>query len=196
MLINGDQQMMLRCLLLSLVLILTGCMSSAFSGANVIYRHKYLQDDVGDYGIRFTSWNTLRKSFPQEVLKPIHLTIYHKIVLITGQVPNEELRSKIEQALRTNHNIARLYNATTIGPPASTTQQMKDSWLTTKVKSKIIASNDLYADKVKVVTENETVYLVGILTEKEAQCAIKLAKSTDGVRQVVTVFFYMTMPDI
>lgn len=179
-----------------LLLLLSGCISSAFSGANVVYRHKYLQDDVSDYSIRISSWNTLRKQFSQNVIKPIHLTIFHRVVLITGQVPDQEVRAQIEQALKANPKISRLYNNTTIEAPATTTEQMQDSWLTTKVKSKMIASNDLYADKIKVVTEKQVVYLAGIVTRQEADCAIALAKSTDGVNQVVTIFFYMTMPEI
>lgn len=186
----------MRYLLLLLLLLTSGCVSSAFSGANVVYRHKYLQDDVSDYAIRIGSWNTLRKQFPQEVIKPVHLTVFHRVVLMTGQVPNQEVRATIEQALKCNPKIARIYNATTIEPPATTSEQVQDSWLTTKVKSKIIASNQLYADKIIVVTEKHVVYLAGIITQQEADCAIELAKSTDGVKQVVTIFFYMTMPEI
>lgn len=187
---------MKRLLFLCLLSLLSGCMSSALSGANVVYRHKYLQDDVSDYSIRITSWNALRKAFPQDVLRPVHLTIYHKIVLITGQVPDDETLAQVEQTLKANNRIKKLYNALSVGCPATTTEQMHDSWLTTKVKSKIIASNELYADKIKVVTEKSIVYLVGILTEKEGHCAVELAKCTEGVHQVVTFFFYMTMPDI
>jgi osmotically-inducible protein OsmY len=186
----------MRYLLLLLLLLASGCVSSAFSGANVVYRHKYLQDDVSNYAIRIGSWNTLRKQFPQELLKPIHLTVFHKVVLITGQVPNQEARAQIEQALKCVPKIARIYNATTIEPPATTGEQVQDSWLTTKVKSKIIASDQLYADKIIVVTEKRIVYLAGIITQQEADCAIALAKSTDGVKQVVTIFFFMTMPEI
>lgn len=174
----------------------SGCVSTAFSGANVVYRHKYLQDNVSDYTIRIRSWNQLRKQYPSEILKGVHLTCLHRIVLLTGQVPNDSVRCQIEATLKTIPNIAKIYNAITVGSLATTKEQLNDSWLTTKVKSKIIASNDIYADKIVVVTEKQIVYLVGIVTQQEGQCAIELAKSTDGVKQVVTIFYYMTMPEI
>lgn len=188
--------LVLRCLLLGLALLASGCVSSAFSGANVVYRHKYVQDDVCDYSIRIAGWNALRKKFSQEILKPVHFTIYHKIVLLTGQVPSEDVRTQIEQTIKCNTKVSRLYNALSVGAPATTSQQLHDSWITTKIKSKIIASNELYADKIKVVTEQNIVYLVGIVTESEGQCATEIAKRTEGVEHVVTFFFYMTMPEI
>jgi osmotically-inducible protein OsmY len=187
---------MMRLFILIFVALLTGCVSSAFSGANVVYHHKQLQEDASDCYIKIRSWNQLKKEYPQDALRGIHIESFHKVLIVTGQVPTDELRSQIAASLKTIPKVVRIYNATTVGPPATTKEQVQDSWLTTKVKSKMIASNELYADKVKVITEKQVVYLIGIVTHQEGQCAIDLAKSTDGVNQVVTFFYYMTMPEI
>lgn len=186
----------MRCLLFILCCLLSGCMSSALSGANVVYKHKYLQDQVADYSITIRCWNALKQTFCHDDIKHLHLTSFNRIVLLTGQLPDNTVRCGVENLLRNTSNIARIFNATTIETPITGKQQLQDSWLTTKVKSKIITSNEIYADKIKVVTENDIVYLMGIVTEEEGNVATALAKETQGVKKVVTIFYYMTMPSI
>lgn len=176
--------------------LLVGCVSTAFSGANVVYKHKSLQDNMSDYSIPIKAWNTLKNEYPNTALKNLHIDSFHRIVLLTGQVPNDELRNQIEASIKSIPNIARIYNATTVSGPLTAKEKIHDSWITTKVKSKMIASNDLYADKIKVVTEGGIVYLIGIITQEEANIVINIAKETEGVTKVVTIFYFMTMPEI
>ena len=78
----------------------------------------------------------------------------------------------------------------------SATQMAKDTWITTVIKSKMIASNDIDPNKIKVVTENGMVYLLGIVPRKQADIATWLARNTDGVKSVVRIFYYVIMPEI
>lgn len=171
-------------------------MSTAMSSANAVYCHKHLQDQVSDYSIPIAAWNKLKAEFPHDCLQHLSLNTFNRVLLITGQLPSQDLRNQIEQTLQTVPRIARIFNATTIEPPATAAQHIKDSWITTKIKSKMIASNDIYADKIKVITEKNIVYLMGIITKEESNIAIDIAKETEGVKKVVNIFYYMTMPNI
>ncbi|MBA2653977.1 MAG: BON domain-containing protein [Gammaproteobacteria bacterium] len=186
----------MRWTLLLLYFLLVGCVNTALSGANVVYKHKYLQEGMSDCCITIRSWNTLKHTYPEEAIKHLNLLCFNRIVLLTGQVPSAEIRSKIENTLQNIPNIAKIYNATTTDQPTTPREQLADSWITTKIKSKIITSSEIYADKIKVVTEKNIVYLVGIVTRNEAEAAVTLAEQTEGVCQIVKVFYYMTMPEI
>ena len=115
---------------------------------------------------------------------------------MTGQIPTKEESDAIESIVRQIPNLKEVYNLTSISQPASVLTQASDSWITTKIKAKLIASNDLDPSKIKVVTENGTVYLIGIVPHEEADVAIQLARTTDGVQNVVKVFSYLTISKV
>lgn len=177
-------------------LLLTGCINTAISSANIVYCHKSFQDQATDCYVKINSWNKLKGEYKDEDLKHLQLTCFNRILLMTGQLPSELTRAQVEHFLQSIPKVARIYNATTVGPAPKALDHLQDGWITTKIKSKMITSNELYADKIKIVTENKIVYLLGIVTQDEANAAIKLAKETEGVRKVVNIFFYMTMPTI
>jgi osmotically-inducible protein OsmY len=118
----------------------------------------------------------------------ITVTSYNRTALVTGQVPNESSRVAVEQAVARIENVRAVVNELSVAGNSSLTQQSSDSIISAKVKAAFIDAADLQSNALKVVTEAGVVYLMGIVTEREAGRATDLARAVDGVRKVVRVF--------
>lgn len=121
----------------------------------------------------------------------VNVTSYNRNVLLTGEVPVAESKSKAESLVKEITNTRSITNEITIGPKSSLGSRSNDSYITSKIKTKFVTENKFPANYVKVVTENGIVYLLGIVTNKEADEAVEIARNTDGVTKVVKVFEYM-----
>jgi len=133
----------------------------------------------------------IRKEDPQ--LKSAHLVVvsYDGNVLLIGQVASVELKSKAETVTQGIAKVREVYNEIGVGGSISYLARSNDGWLTTKVKSKLIAAGDVPGRKVKVQTENGVVYLMGLLTRPEADAAVRVASTVFGVEKIVRVFEYL-----
>lgn len=111
-------------------------------------------------------------------------------LLVVGQVSNQQAKDKIDQNLSTLKQAKGIYNELRIARPIGFAQQSKDSWITTKVKSKLTAYDEVNPFKIKVITENGEVFLIGVVSEQMAKDATNITSKVDGVRQVNRVFQY------
>ncbi|MBS0923058.1 divisome-associated lipoprotein YraP [Providencia sp. JGM181] len=118
-------------------------------------------------------------------------TAYKGNVLLTGQSPDMSWADKAKQIASNVDGTEKVYNEVRQGQPVDLGTASKDTWLTTKVKSKILASDEVKSGSVKVITENGEVFLLGVLTQQEGAAAAKIASETDGVRRVTTAFTYL-----
>lgn len=118
----------------------------------------------------------------------VNVTSYNRRLLLTGEVGNEAARAEAEQAAGAVPNVAGVTNELTIGPVSSLTDRSNDSYVTTKVKTRSLDSGKFNVIHVKVVTEAGVVYLLGMVTQAEADAAIQVARTTGGVRKVVNLF--------
>jgi hypothetical protein len=109
----------------------------------------------------------------------------------TIQVPSVELRQKLDTIAHKASTTKEIYNLTTVSNPVSPLIHASDSWITTKVKSQLIADSEIDPSKIKVITENGTVYLIGTVFPDQAMIATDIARSTAGVQNVVRVFTYL-----
>lgn len=126
----------------------------------------------------------------------VTVSAYNNVVLITGEAPTQEKKDEIDALVKSVPDTDEVYNFIEISPPVSPLTQISDSWITAKVKSKLIAANDVDPGKIKVITENGTVYLLGILPHEEADAAVEIARTTDGVQNVVKIFSYLTITKV
>lgn len=118
----------------------------------------------------------------------ISVTSYNALVLITGQTVNDEIKDQIQDIVSKIKNVRKVYNEVTIDEPLSLKERAKDALITTKVKSSMFARiKELNPARIKVVTENKIVYLMGIVSAEEARLAAEVARSTDGVTSVVKI---------
>lgn len=113
---------------------------------------------------------------------------YNRKVLLVGQVPSDAARTRAEQVAAGVENVRSVHNELQVGPPASLTTQSSDTLVTGKVKASFLDAKDIQSNAIKVVTENGNVYLMGIVTAREADRAAQVASRVSGVRRVVTVF--------
>jgi osmotically-inducible protein OsmY len=116
------------------------------------------------------------------------VTSFNRLALITGEVATEADKSSVEQAITRIENVRSVVNELAIAPPSSLGTRSNDTLLTSKVKASLIDAKDLQANAFKVVTERGVVYLMGRVTEREANRATDVARGISGVQKVVRVF--------
>ena len=118
----------------------------------------------------------------------VNATSFNRTVLITGEVASEADRTAVEQAIARIENVRATVNELVVAGASSLAARSNDAILTSKVKASFLDAKDLQANAVKVVAERGVVYLMGRVTEREAQRATDLARAVGGVAKVVRVF--------
>lgn len=113
---------------------------------------------------------------------------FNGYVLITGEVPNQALKDQAANVLRQIEGVRRIYNELTVGPNSDAEAIANDAWVTTKVKTALLTASNTPAVRVKVITENGVVYLMGLLTPEEADRVAKATAGVIGVQRVVRLF--------
>jgi osmotically-inducible protein OsmY len=169
----------------------TGCVNVATTGAQAFYNHQSIQKSINDQMTTFHVYQALNNKSHDFKDANISVTTYNNEVLLAGQVRYEWQKAKLDDMVKHMSDVQHVYNLVTIANPSSPLTRLSDAWLTAKVKAKLIASSDVDATQIKVMTENGTVYLMGVLQPGEASAAVDVARSTDGVQGVVKVFSYI-----
>ncbi len=118
----------------------------------------------------------------------INVTSFNRIVLLTGEAPNEADKAAVEQAVQRIDNVRSVVNEVAMLAPSSLSSRSSDALLAGRVKGSFIEAKDLMANALKVVTERGTVYLMGRVTEREANRAAEVARAVSGAQRVVRVF--------
>jgi len=113
---------------------------------------------------------------------------YNDAILLVGQVPNNELKTLANRTARDVNGVKQVHNELRIGNPIGFTTQTQDTWLTSKVKTKLLSDEAVDGSQIKVVTENSEVFLMGIVSTAESQAAIEITRNTAGVKHVITAF--------
>ncbi|MGD9586252.1 MAG: BON domain-containing protein [Brachymonas sp.] len=182
----------LRALCATLVLgsTLTACapllVGGAAGGAMLAVDRRTSGAQLDDEGIELRAKNRMASALQERGhLDPVS---YNRILLLTGQVPTEADRQQAEAVARTVPNVRNVVNELTVGPAASLSQRTSDSLTTGRVKSALLGTRSLQSGAIKVVTELSTVYLMGIVTPREADLATSTVRDVNGVLKVVKVF--------
>jgi osmotically-inducible protein OsmY len=120
----------------------------------------------------------------------VNVTSYNRQVLITGEVPDAVTHAEVEKVIAAVPGVRTLANELTIGPLTSLAARTGDAVVTSNVKTRFLGAKNFNPIHVKVVTEAGVVFLMGMVTEVEANAASEIARTTDGVKKVVKVFEY------
>ncbi len=145
---------------------------------------------IDDKGIQFRAADLLHKDESLSGQAHINVTSYNGVVLLTGETPTAEMRTHAEQLVGGIENVRRVHNEITVAAPSSGLTRSSDTLITTKVKTRMLTEKNFDSGRVKVVTENGTVYLMGLMTRDEAAVATEIARGTGGVQRVVKLFEY------
>ena len=121
----------------------------------------------------------------------INVTSFNRIVLLTGEAPNEAMKEEAGRLVRSVENVRNIINEITIGEKSSLASRSKDTFITSKVKSRFLASGQFQINHIKIVTEKGVVFLLGMVKREEADNATEIASATSGVTKVVKVFEYL-----
>lgn len=123
----------------------------------------------------------------------VNVVSYNGRILLIGQVPQESLKEMATNLAEgvNGVNTGNVYNQLRIGTPITSGQISKDAWITTQVKTKILTSNAVRINDVKVITENGEVFLMGNVTQSQANAAVEIAANVSGVQKVIKVFKYL-----
>jgi osmotically-inducible protein OsmY len=173
---------------------LHGCAAVAVGGAavgtSVALDRRTAGVYVGDEEIELRAMARLREAFPQKT-DNISTTSYNRQVLLTGQVPDEAIRSRASEVVKGIPDVRTVFNELSISGVTSLTSDANDVSITSKVKTRLIRDDRVPGVKIKVVTEAGVVYLMGLVTKAEADAAAEIARTTAGVTKVVTLFEYI-----
>lgn len=121
----------------------------------------------------------------------VNVTVYNGVVLLTGQVPTKEAREKAGQVARQVNKVRQVHNELQVLPNTAMLSRTNDSWLATKINTKLMAHRDIKSSRVIVVVENSTVYLMGLLTRVQTEKITDVARTTKGVAKVVRAIEYI-----
>ncbi|RUR28216.1 BON domain-containing protein [Vreelandella nanhaiensis] len=116
---------------------------------------------------------------------------YNGSLLLVGQVPSEELRTKAGDVARNLRGVNQVHNELTIAARLPASQRLTDTWLTTNVVSTLATNDRIDSSKLKVTTENASVYLMGMVTHEEADRIVNAVSSVGGIQRIVKVFEYI-----
>jgi osmotically-inducible protein OsmY len=146
---------------------------------------------MDDQGLEWEIGRDIRGADPGFGSSNITVVSYNGIVLLAGQVANDALKQLAGERAQTFENVRAVHNELEVMAPLSTVARANDSWLTTKIKSQMFADDQLVAGKIKVVTVNGVVFLMGMLPREEADRAVEIARTVYGVQKIVKVFEYI-----
>lgn len=146
---------------------------------------------VGDEEIEIKALDRINKALGDKI--HVNVTSYNGNVLLTGEAVDEASKAKAESIAKEVRDVRSVTNELSIGSASSLTSRSNDAYITSKVKARMVSENLFPANYVKVVTENSVVYLMGMVTRKEAEDAVQIARGTEGVEKVVTVFEYVVV---
>ena len=141
---------------------------------------------IEDEGIELRAANRIRETLGDRV--HVNVTSYNRQALLTGEVPNAQDRQTVEQIVSQVENTRSVVNDLAVMPNTTLGQRSNDTFITGKVRASLVDAQDISANSFKVVTERNLVYLMGRVSQREANRATEIARGVSDVRKVVRVF--------
>ncbi|HHF6623144.1 division/outer membrane stress-associated lipid-binding lipoprotein [Haemophilus influenzae] len=182
-------------ILLGATIFLQGCVAAVIGGgavaAKVATDPRTTGTQIDDETLEFKVENAVEKDAQIKAEGRVNAVSYNGRVLLIGQVPNSDVKDTATALAKGVKGVNEVYNELTVSPKISFAQISKDSWLTTQVKSKMFVDGRVKATDVKVISENGEVFLLGNVTQSQANVAADIASKISGVKKVIKVFKYL-----
>jgi osmotically-inducible protein OsmY len=189
---------LLVCLAVSASGALGGCVAVAggamVGGATMVVDRRSTGTQIDDQTIELRASSAVTGAIGDR--GNVSATSYNRVVLLTGEVPTEADRAKVEAAVAKVENVRAVVNELAVMPNSSMTQRTNDSIATGKVKAALFDTKGLQAAAIKVVTDRGNVYLMGRVTETESTVAGNTARGVSGVGKVIKVFEIITPAEL
>ena len=178
---------------------LGGCVALVGGGAAVAgmsaLDRRTTGTQVEDEGIELRAGNRIGEVIGDKAR--VSVTSYNRIVLLTGQAGNDTDKQSIEKLVREQVQVRNVFNEIEVAPFTATLSQRSNDTVTTgQVKASLVQAKDISSSSIKVVTENNVVYLMGIVTARESTRAAEIARGINGVTKVVRLFEIISEDDL
>jgi osmotically-inducible protein OsmY len=182
-------------IIFSAVLLLQGCaalvVGAGVGAASAAHDRRSLGTQVDDTTAASRLSLAIGKN---EILKKqtkINVHVFNGVALLVGQAPNEELKRQVYKIAESVKNVKKLHNQIRIASPIAPSVSTHDIWLASKIKTILLADKSIDGLHIDVAVENSEVFLMGLVSQKEAKLAVDIARNADGVKQVVKAFEYL-----
>ncbi len=176
-----------------LTLSLSGCagifIAGAATTANIVTDTRTTKEIWNDNNIEFEVAAITNKQ-PYRGSVRVTASSYRGSVVLMGQATTDAERRSFESQAKDVPGVDTIHNQIRVKEPLSVSAISKDSWITTKVKSALLANSELNGIKVKVITEDSEVFLLGLVSREHADIATEVARNISGVKQVIRAFEY------
>ncbi len=187
---------MMRLTVIALALALAGC-SSVLTATrdepiNINAGTRTIGSTIDDQLIETRiEVNVAKSHIDLERASRIDATSYNGVVLLAGQVPREELKDMAGRAARQVQKVKVVHNELKVGQPISLLARNNDALITANAKTRLLADSSIPGRRIKVTTEAGSVYLLGLVTRKEADLAVQAVQQVGGVQRIVKLFEYI-----
>ena len=155
-------------------------------GAMVATDRRTSGSQLEDEGIELRAASRIFENLGERV--HVNVTSYNRQVLLTGEVPSAQDKQLVEQIVAKVDNVRSIVNELGVLGNSTLNQRTSDTLVTGRVKAGMVDAQDLIANAIKVVTERGTTYLLGRVTQREANRSTDIARSTNGVQKVIRLF--------
>ncbi|WP_226571693.1 division/outer membrane stress-associated lipid-binding lipoprotein [Mangrovibacter yixingensis] len=174
-------------------LLLQGCVGAVVVGSAAVATKtatdpRTVGTQVDDGTLELRASNALSKNEQLKKDARVNVMAYQGKLLLTGQAPTQALSEEAKKIAMGVDGVTEVYNEIRIMQPISLGTVSMDTWITTKVRSQLLASDTVKSSNVKVTTENGEVFLMGLVTDTEAKAAADIASRVSGVKHVTTAF--------
>jgi osmotically-inducible protein OsmY len=176
---------------------LTACLPAAFvagaaASGTVVTDGRDMQTQVDDKVMahRVRTALHLNKHINEDTM--ISVSTFNRVVLLTGRASNEEMRDLATTITHSVAKVRRVHNELIIADKTTFKEAVGDTWLTTKIKSSLLAERGLHSAQIKVVTDNHTAYLLGLVTREQGDLATNVTRHVPGISKVVKLFEYIS----
>ena len=178
------------------LLLLQGCVGvllagGATTGVVVAKDRRTVTAQVDDQKIELNARHDLSERTDISRISHISINSNNGIVLLVGQTPHQKYSDEVRAMVERQEGVRKIYNEIKIEEPIGYDIRSNDSWITSKVRTMLIAEKHFDSSHVKVVTEDSQVFLMGLVTHDEGELAVEIARNVSGVEKVIRVFEYV-----
>jgi osmotically-inducible protein OsmY len=170
--------------------VLAGCFGAAAvgvgTGALMLNDRRNSETFLSDQGMELRAGNRISEKHGDNV--HVNVVSYNRMLLLTGEVPSEAIKADVEKLVSAVANVKSISNELAVAGASSFGGRSNDSYITSKVKARFVDAGKFSPNHVKVVTEAGVVFLIGLVTQAEADASVEIARTTGGVQKVVRVF--------
>lgn len=180
---------------LILTLLLSGCaggavVAGAAAGTSVLQDNRTISKQLDDKNLTYLAERALHKDELLNAQTKINVATINGLMLLTGRANSEQARQLAVERISEIEGVKRIYNRIELGRFKTLTENSRDTWITSKVKTNMLAEKGLTSGQIKVVTDNKTTYLMGLVTRDTGRIATNVAAHTPDVEKVVKLFEY------